>query len=113
MKDRPALSYFGLQAYIGTTKHMGGFGATKELIQLCQIGEAKYVLDVGCGVGATACYLVKRYGSSVVGVDVRERMVTRSRARSSKEGVEDRIQWKEIEHERLACAIVLCWVSGR
>jgi SAM-dependent methyltransferase len=92
-KSEPELSYFGLQAYIGTTKHLGGFESTKELIQLCHIGEAEHVLDIGCGVGATACYLAKRYGCSVVGVDVRESMVTRSRARSSKEGVEDRIQF--------------------
>ncbi|MCJ7557155.1 MAG: hypothetical protein MUP90_09630, partial [Gammaproteobacteria bacterium] len=55
------LSYFELQAYIGTTKHMGGFETTKELIELCHIGKETLVLDVGCGVGATACHLAKEY----------------------------------------------------
>ena len=69
------LSYFELQAYMGTTKHMGGFETTKALIELCHINKDTYVLDAGCGVGATACYLAKRYGCSVVGVDLSEGMI--------------------------------------
>ena len=65
-------SYFELQAYVGTTKHMGGFETTKALIELCYINQDTYVLDAGCGVGATACYLAKRYGCRVVGVDISE-----------------------------------------
>ena len=59
-------SYFELQAYTGTTNHRGGLETTKELIQLCQIGGESYVLDVGCGVGATACYLAKSLGCRFV-----------------------------------------------
>jgi arsenite methyltransferase len=85
----PELSYFELQAYIGTTKHMGGFETTKELIELCHINKDTYVLDVGCGVGATACYLVKKHGCNVVGVDLRESMVALSNERAQREGVAD------------------------
>jgi len=87
----PELAYFELQAYIGTTKHMGGFATTRELIELCHVNQDAYVLDVGCGVGATACYLAKRYGCRVVGVDLRESMIERSNERARKEGVEDRV----------------------
>jgi len=68
-------SYFELQAYWGMTKHMGGLKATRQLVELCHISEDKYVLVVGCGVGVTPCYLVKRYGCRVVGVDLSDKMI--------------------------------------
>jgi ubiquinone/menaquinone biosynthesis C-methylase UbiE len=88
------LSYFGLQAYIGTTKHMGGLKATKALIELCHINKDAHVLDAGCGVGATACYLAKRYGCSVVGVDISEKMIARSNERAKRERVEDSVEFR-------------------
>lgn len=90
----PEISYFELQAYVGTTKHMGGLETTKELIELCHINEDTYVLDVGCGVGATACYLAKRYGCRVVGVDISERMIDRANERAKREGVEDSVEFR-------------------
>jgi cyclopropane fatty-acyl-phospholipid synthase-like methyltransferase len=41
---------------------MGGLGTTKELIELCGIDKGFYVLEVGCGVGATATYLARMIG---------------------------------------------------
>ncbi len=99
--SEPEISYFGLQAYMGTTKHMGGFETTKELIELCRVNEATYVLDVGCGVGATACYLAKRYGCEVRGVDVHEGMIARSNKRAKKEGVEERVEFRVADAQRL------------
>jgi len=87
-------SYFELQAYVGTTKHMGGFETTKALIELCHINQDTYVLDAGCGVGATACYLAKRYGCSVVGVDLSEGMIARSHERAKRERVEDNVEFR-------------------
>jgi SAM-dependent methyltransferase len=71
---------------------MGGFESTLELIELCHIGDHSYVLDVGCGVGATACYLAETYGIKVVGVDLREDMIAWSKERAKREGVADRIE---------------------
>lgn len=88
------ISYFDVQGHLGTTKHMGGFEATLELIGLCHIGGQSYVLDVGCGVGATACYLAKTYGIKVVGVDHREDMVALSKERAKKQGVADKIEFR-------------------
>jgi arsenite methyltransferase len=97
----PELSYFGLQAYVGTTKHMGGFETTKALIELCHIGQDTYVLEVGCGVGATACYLAKKYGCRVVGVDLRESMIARSNERARKEGVGDNVEFRVADAQDL------------
>jgi len=97
----PELSYFELQAYIGTTKHMGGFETTKEIIELCHINKDTYVLDVGCGVGATACYLAKEYGCRVVGVDLRKNMVALSDERARKEGVASLVEFRVADAQDL------------
>ncbi len=85
--------YFKVQAEIGITKHMGGIKATDELVELCHIDKDKYVLDVGTGVGITPCYLAKKYGCRVVGVDTYERMIERSKERAKREGVKDRVKF--------------------
>lgn len=90
----PEISYFELQAYVGTTKHMGGFETTKALIELCHINQGIDVLEVGCGVGATACYLAKKYGCRVVGVDLLESMIARSKERAQREGVVNRVEFR-------------------
>lgn len=97
----PELSYFGLQAYWGITKHMGGLKATRELIELCHIGEGKYILEVGCGVGVTACYIAKKHGCRVFGVDISERMVERSNQRAKKDGVEDKVKFRVADAQNL------------
>jgi arsenite methyltransferase len=97
----PEISYFELQAYTGATKHMGGFETTKELIQLCHIGEDTYVLEIGVGVGATACYLAKTFGCRVVGVDLRGSMIARASERAIKEGVADRVEFRVADAQTL------------
>ena len=87
-------TYFELHAYTGATKHMGGLNTTKELIELCGIDEGMYVLEVGCGVGATACYMAKNLGCRILGVDIRPSMVERARERANRERVEDRVEFR-------------------
>ena len=41
---------------------------------MCHISSNSYVLDVGCGVGATPCYIAHKVGCRVVGVDILEKM---------------------------------------
>jgi len=93
--------YFELQAYVGTTKHMGGLKTTRELIELCHIDKGKYVLDVGCGVGATPCYIAKRHGCRVVGVDISERMIERANERAKREGVENKVEFRVADAQNL------------
>ena len=92
MKD--SVTVFDFQAEVGLTKHVGGLEATEELVELCHIDEGKYVLDVGCGVGVTPCYLARRHGCRVVGVDISDRMIQRSKERAKREGVEDRVEFR-------------------
>jgi arsenite methyltransferase len=76
------------------TKHMGGLEATRELIKACGIDEDSYVLDVGSGVGITACILAEEYGCKVMGVDLSEKMVERARERAQRKNVEDKVEFK-------------------
>jgi len=99
--SEPESYYFELQAHIGATKHGGGLKATEELVELCYIDKDKYVLDIGCGVGATPCYLAKRHGCRVVGVDISEGMIDRSNARAKREGLEDRVEFRVADAQNL------------
>lgn len=72
---------------------MGGRDATQELIEACRIGKDSYVLDVGSGVGITACILAKEYGCEVVGIDLSEDMIQRARERAARKKLSGKIEF--------------------
>ncbi|MEW6717147.1 MAG: methyltransferase domain-containing protein [Chloroflexota bacterium] len=94
-------TFFDFAAEVGLTKHVGGVKATEELIELCYISEGKYVLDVGCGVGVTPCFIARRYGCRVVGVDILEGMVERSKERAKRERIMDRVEFRVADAQDL------------
>ncbi len=94
-------TFFDFAAEVGLTKHIGGVEATEVLIELCHIGEGKYVLDIGCGVGVTPCFIARKYGCRVVGVDILEAMVERSRERAQREGVMERVEFRVADAQDL------------
>jgi arsenite methyltransferase len=94
-------SFFDFAAEVGITKHIGSLEATEELIKLCHIGESSYVLDVGCGVGVTPCYIARKSGCRVVGIDILEGMVERSKQRAKREGVMDRVEFRVADAQDL------------
>jgi ubiquinone/menaquinone biosynthesis C-methylase UbiE len=100
------LAYFGFLAEMGITKHLGSHNVTLELVELCQVAEGKYVLDVGCGVGATPAFLARSLGCRVVGVDITPKMIERARARVENEGVAGLVEL------RVADALALPFEDG-
>ncbi len=98
------MSVFEIQAYMDLTKHIGSLQATDELARLCQIGPGKYVLDVGCGVGATPAYLARQYRCRVVGVDISPAMIARAQERAAREGVADRVELRVADAQALPFA---------
>lgn len=94
-------SFFDFATEVGLTKHVGGIEATDALVQLCHIGRESYVLDVGCGVGATPCYLAKKNGCRVVGVDISQRMVERSTERAKRETLTNRVELRVADAQDL------------
>jgi ubiquinone/menaquinone biosynthesis C-methylase UbiE len=75
--------------------------ATEQLVELCHVNQDKYVLVVGCGVGVTPCYLAKKYGCRVVGVDLSVRMVDRSKERAKRDGVENEAEFRVADAQNL------------
>jgi arsenite methyltransferase len=94
-------TFFDFAAEVGLTKHIGGVEATEALVELCHIARGKYVLDVGCGVGVTPCYVAQKHGCRVVGVDISERMVERARERAQRENVADRVEFRVADAQDL------------
>jgi SAM-dependent methyltransferase len=94
-------TFFDFAAEAGLTKHFGGLEGTEELARLCHIGDGAYVLDVGCGVGVTSCFLAKKYGCHVMGVDIRARMVERSEQRARREGLVERVKFRVADAQEL------------
>jgi SAM-dependent methyltransferase len=88
------LNYLDFQAYVGVTKHNGGFAATNELLSLCHIEDAGEVLNVGCGIGVGSAYIAKRHGCRVVGVDILEQMIAWSRLRAQEAKVEEKLEFR-------------------
>ena len=86
--------FFDFAAEVGLTKHIGGLEATETLFELCHINKDKYILDVGCGAGLTPVLMAKRIGCSVIGIDISEGMVERSKERAKRRGIMHRIEFQ-------------------
>jgi len=100
-RQKSQAEYFGFLADIGVTKHVGGLKATDEMLGLCHITAGNYVLDVGCGIGATPRYLVKRFGCRVVGIDIEPKMIERAAALAQHKGVAASCEFRVAEAQDL------------
>lgn len=99
--SEPKPTYLELMANLGAARHIGGLKATKELLELCHIDKARYVLDVGCGIGKTPCYIAKKYDCRVVGVDISQRMIDLSRERAEREGLQEKVEFRVADAQDL------------
>ncbi len=93
--------YFDLLAELGVTIHPEGLRGTHKLIELCRIREYTSVLDVGCGVGITACFLAKDRRCRVVGLDISGRMIDRAKERVYKYGLEDGVEFRIADSQNI------------
>jgi len=95
LKEIEGLGYYDFMGYMGVPFfNIGGIASVDRLAELCQITEHTKVLEVGCGTGANACHLAKRYGCSVVGVDIAEHMVRYALKRATDLGLTDRVSFR-------------------
>jgi ubiquinone/menaquinone biosynthesis C-methylase UbiE len=74
--------------------HMGGLSDTHTLLEMCEIDESSAVLEVGCGVGYTACEIARRYGARVVGIDLSKHMIANAKERARELGLENRVEFR-------------------
>jgi len=94
-------TYLDIQTEVGITKHMGGYAATDTLHRLCHLEEVQEVLEVGCGIGVGPVYIAKRFACRVVAVDISEKMLSWSQQRARREGVLDRITFRQADVREL------------
>ena len=93
--------YFDIQADMGITKHMGGRIATKELAGYAHIKENDLILEIGCGMGRTACFLAQEYGCKIISIDISPKMVERSTKRAKRLGLEDQVEFRVANAQEL------------
>lgn len=96
-------SIYELIAEVGFKKyfHLGGLEATRALIDLCPVNANTHVIDIGCASGKTACYLARRYGCNVTGVDILPGMVEMAKERAIAEGVAGRVEFMVGDAQKL------------
>jgi len=61
----------------------------KKLVAMLQISSQDEILDVGCGLGGSSLYLVKRYGARVTGITLSQKQVEMASQLAKKEQLEN------------------------
>ena len=75
----------------------GGSEEVAAMLREVDVG-GRHVLDIGCGLGAAAVELARKYGArSVLGVDVEPHLIEQARARAAAAGLSDRVRFRLIE----------------
>lgn len=74
--------YLDLLAFFGIGgAHPGGFALTQSILKDVKIKPIDHVLDIGCGTGQTANFLLKRFGCNVTAVDNHALMIEKTKER--------------------------------
>jgi len=97
-----SFTVFDIWEKLGVTEHLGGIKATRSLVDLCGIVPGRFVLDIGCGTGYTACLLAKEYGANVMAADISPKVLEWARKRVAKEGVGAKVKTTEANAEDLS-----------
>src|SRR6266576_4755828 len=71
--------------------HSGGSATTRDQAKRVSITEDNRVLDVGCGIGEPARYLVHRFGCRVDGIDLTRELVETGKVLTERCKLADRV----------------------
>jgi ubiquinone/menaquinone biosynthesis C-methylase UbiE len=93
--------YFDIQADFGITKHMGGQRATRQLVDLCHVGQASHLLVAGCGIGSSLVYIAGQFGCRMTAIDLSPAMIAHAEERIHKHGLENQISLKTGDAQKL------------
>ena len=72
--------------------HTGGLQATRDLLEQVAVDATSRVLDIGCGVGGTARFLVETRGAQVTGIDLTADYVDVARRLTQEVGLEAKFE---------------------
>ncbi len=79
--------HFGLWGPDTTTDREALLRANLKLVQGCDLGPGRHVLDAGCGIGGTAITLAETYGVSVTGLTICEPHIAVATQHAEERGV--------------------------
>ena len=71
-----------MQEATGETLRPGGFKLTEQAVHFCALNKQMRILDLGCGMGATASHLYQKYGMKVVGIDPSPKLLDIAKAKN-------------------------------
>lgn len=71
-----------MQEATGETLRPGGFKLTEQAVHFCALNKQMRILDLGCGMGATASYLYQKYGMKLVGIDPSSKLLDIAKAKN-------------------------------
>ncbi len=74
--------------------HFGGWPATYSLVEMLKLDKTDDLLDICCGEGGTACWLAKRYGRRVSGIDALKGAIAKAIDCARNEKVEELTTFK-------------------
>jgi ubiquinone/menaquinone biosynthesis C-methylase UbiE len=83
------MSYLGASFY-----QVGGPKSTLKLAEQCHIDKNSEVLEVGCGTGYNAILIAKKFGCTVIGVDIAEVSVQKALERAEEEDITDKVTFR-------------------
>lgn len=75
----------------------GGHISTEQLFEFADIEPHHHVLEVGCGVGATAIEMVQRFGCQVTAIDHSQLMLDKAEELTRTAGLGGRIRYEEAD----------------
>ncbi|GEO25714.1 hypothetical protein AAC03nite_14990 [Alicyclobacillus acidoterrestris] len=82
------LKYHDMLARLGIAHaHPGGGSVSEMWMNAINLPDGARVLDVGCGNGATACALARRWNCQVTALDIRAKMLENTMVKARREGV--------------------------
>ena len=88
------------EALVGESFHPGGLARTRALLAASGLSAGARILEVGCGLGASARLAAAEFGLTVDALDVSEAVLEQARERSA--GVD--IRWQRDDVARIAAA---------
>jgi ubiquinone/menaquinone biosynthesis C-methylase UbiE len=95
LREVEDLSYYDFMSYLGVEFfQLGGLKSTVKLAEQCKIEKNSEVLEVGCGTGYNAVLIAKRFGCTIIGVDIAEVSVQKALERAEKEGITDKVTFR-------------------
>ncbi|MBD3249294.1 methyltransferase domain-containing protein [Candidatus Woesearchaeota archaeon] len=110
-------SYIDMMAKLGVSYlHQGGLISTKKLLKNMHIKNSHHVLDVGCGTGATAHYLNKKFGCNVIGIDISKDMIKKARKNENDKvkfliGDATNLDFEDKKFDIILCESVLAYIN--